>query len=157
MLLELAKLGSHPVANDERSQLAKAWIALQATPRSSPEYNSLFWSFERTYDLVRNDPAEAWKLILTIWSFDQSLPTRQGLCIGPIEELLCYHGEFVIPHIEQQAKADPSFARLLGGLWQNTMGDAIWNRLQDVWIAPDGIPFLKRADNFPFLKSCSAA
>jgi hypothetical protein len=149
MLLELLKPGGHTVTKDERNQLAKAWIALQTTPRNSPEYNSLFWSFERTYNLVREDPSEAWKLILTIWSFDQSLPTRKGLCAGPIGELLCFHGEYIIPYVERQAKVDPSFARLLGGLWQNTMSDAIWNRLQDVWIAPDGVTFIKRSDKLP--------
>jgi hypothetical protein len=149
MLLELAKLGSHTATKDERNQLAKAWIALQTTPQNSPEYNALFWSFERTYRLVREDPGEAWKLVLTIWSFDQSMATRQGLCTGPIGELLCYHGESIITHIEHQSKTDPSFARLLGGLWQNSMSDAIWNRLHDVWIAPDGLPFLQRSDKLP--------
>jgi hypothetical protein len=141
----------HLVTNDERTQLAKAWIALQTTPQHAPEYNSLFRSFEQTYDLVREDPVEAWKLILTIWSLDQSLPTRQSLA-GLIEELLCFHGESIIPHIEKQAKADPSFARLLGGVWQNTMPDNIWNRLQDVWIAPDGITYLNRSEKLPPLE-----
>jgi hypothetical protein len=131
------------VTSDERNQLAKAWIALQTTPQHAPEYNSLFWSFEQTYDLVREDPVEAWKLILTIWSLDRSAPTRRSLSAGPIEELLCFHGEYIIPHIERQAKADPSFATLLGGVWQNTMSDSIWNRLQEAWIALDGFPFLK--------------
>jgi hypothetical protein len=152
MLLELAKPDGHIVTNDERNRLAKAWIALQTTPQHVPEYNSLFWSFEQTYDLVREDPVEAWKLILTIWSLDQSLPTRQSLSAGPIEELLCFHGEYIIPHIERQAKADPSFARLLGGVWQNTMPDSIWNRLQDVWIAPDGITYLNRSEKLPALE-----
>jgi hypothetical protein len=149
MLTGLAKLGGHTVAKEERNQLASAWIALQTTPQSSPKYSSLFWSFEQTYDLVREDPLEAWKLILAIWSLDQSPPTRQGLCAGPVAELLCYHGEYIIPHIEKRAMADPSFARLLGGLWQNTMTDDIWNRVQDVWIAPDGIAYISRADKLP--------
>jgi hypothetical protein len=153
MLLGLAKPDGHTVPKDQRkqdqrSQLAKAWIALQTTPQSSPDYRSLFSSFEQTYDLVREDPAEAWKLILTIWSLDQSAPTRQGLC-APIEELLCFHGEFIIPHIEKRAMADPSFARLLGGLWQNTMPNHIWNRVQDVWIAPDGLAYISRTDKLP--------
>ena len=131
------------MTSDERNQLAKAWIALQTTPQHAPEYNSLFWSFEQTYDLVREDPVEAWKLILTIWSLDRSAPTRRSLSAGPIEELLCFHGESMIPHIERQAKADPSFATLLGGVWQNTMSDSIWNRLQEAWIALDGFPFLR--------------
>jgi hypothetical protein len=149
MLLELAKLGSRTVTKDERNQLAKAWTALQKTPQHAPEYNALFWSFGQAYNLVREDPGEAWKLILTIWSLDKSASTRQGLCAGPIGELLCYHGEYIIPFIEKQAMADPSFARLLGGLWQNTMSDNIWNRVQDVWIAPDGYAYLSRTDKLP--------
>src|SRR5439155_5230584 len=31
---------------------------------------------------------------------------------------------------------------LLGAVWQNTMPDNVWNRLQDVWIAADGALFL---------------
>jgi hypothetical protein len=139
----------HIVTDHERNRLARAWITLQTTPQSSSEYNSLFWSFEQAYDLVGKDPAEAWKLILTIWSLNQSTPIRQGLCAGPIAELLCFHGETIIPHIEKQAIADPSFARLLGGLWQNTMSDAIWNRVQDVWIAPDGMAYISRTDKLP--------
>ena len=85
---------------------------------------------------------EAWQLILNIWSLDQSIPTKQSLSAGLIEELLCYHGELMIQHIERQAKADRSFATLLGAVRQNTMPDDVWNRLQDVWIAADGALFL---------------
>ena len=129
MLLEL----SH-TTDDQRKKLAKAWIALQTKPQDAPEYNSLFWSFEQTYRLVREEPTEAWKLILTIWSLDQSLSTRQSLCAGLIEELLCYHGDSAIQSIEQQARIDPSFALLLVGVSKNTMADDVWNRLQAAWI-----------------------
>lgn len=149
MLLELAKPSGHIVTNDERNRLARAWIALQKTPQHAPEYNSLFWSFRQTYDLVREDPVEAWNLILTIWSLDQSISIRKSLSVGPIEELLCYHGEYIIPYIERKARADPSFARLLGGVWQNTMTDNIWNRLQDMWIAPDVAASMNRAEKLP--------
>jgi hypothetical protein len=130
------------VTDGERNRLARAWITLQTTPQHAPEYNSLFWAFRQSYDLAREEPMEAWQLILTIWSLDQSIPTKQSLSAGLIEELLCYHGEFMIQHIERQAKADRSFATLLGGVWQNTMTDHVWNRLQDVWIAADGALFL---------------
>ena len=135
-----------PIVTDgERNKLAKAWIALQTTPQNSPEYNSLFWSYKQSYDLIRENPIEAWNLILAIWSLDQSPATKQSLSGGLIEELLCYHGEFMIQHIERQAKADRSFAALLGGVWQNTMTNDVWNRLQDVWIAADGALFLHHA------------
>jgi hypothetical protein len=29
------------------------------------------------------------------------------------------------------------------------MSDAIWNRLHDVWIAPDGVTFINRSDKLP--------
>lgn len=134
---------------DERRRLAKAWIALQTTPHHAPEYNSLFWSFERTYNLVREDPAEAWNVILTIWALDRSPQIKRNLSAGPIEGLLCYHGEFIIPYIERQAKVDYSFASLLGGVGQNTMPDTVWNRLQDTWIAPDGSASVDYGKNIP--------
>jgi hypothetical protein len=130
------------VTNRERTQLAKAWITLQATPHDAPEYSCLFWAFRQSYNLAREEPKEAWQLILAIWSLDQSTPTKRSLTAGLIEELLCYHGESMIEHIERQAKADRSFATLLGAVRQNTMADNVWNRLQDVWIAADGALFL---------------
>ena len=129
------------MTDHERNPLARAWITLQTTPQHAPEYNSLFWAFRQSYDLAREEPREAWQLILNIWSLDQSTLTKQSLS-SLIEELLCYHGEFMIQNIERQAKADRSFATLLGGVGQNTMTDDVWNRLQDVWIAADGALFL---------------
>src|ERR1700731_3852199 len=82
------------------------------------------------------------KAILSLLALDSSLPTRRRLLAGPIQEPLCFPGYFMIPHIERQAKADPSFATLLGGVWQNTMTDDIWNRLQTAWIAADGTALL---------------
>jgi hypothetical protein len=132
------------VNDHELNTLAGGWITLQATPQQAPGYHSLFWSFKQSYDLARKEPMEAWRLILIIWSLDQSIPTKQSLS-DLIEELLCYHGEFMIRHIERQAKADRSFATLLGGVRQNTMSDDVWSRLQDVWIAADGALFLHHA------------
>ena len=130
------------MTDGERNKLARAWIPLQTTPQHAPEYNSRFWAFGQSYDLTREEPMEAWRLILTIWSLDQSIPTRQSLSAGLIEELLCYHGESMIHHIERQAKVDRSFATLLGAVRQSTMANDVWNRLQDVWIAADGALFL---------------
>jgi len=130
------------VTDHDRNRLARAWITLQTTPQHAPEYNSLFWAFRQSYDLAREQPMEAWQLILTIWSLDKTIPTKRSLSAGLIEDLLSYHGEFMIQHIERQARADRSFATLLGAVRQSTMPDDVWNRLQDVWIAADGALFL---------------
>jgi hypothetical protein len=128
------------VTDGERNQLARAWITLQTTPQYAPEYTSLFWSFKQAYSLVREEPMEAWKLILTIWSLDRSLQARQSLSAGLLEELLCYHGELIIPYIEQQAKEDPFFAMLLVGMSKGTMTREVWNRLQAAWINNASMP-----------------
>src|SRR5437764_1312712 len=123
MLSELTTSCGHVITNRERTHLAKAWITLQATPQNAPEYSSLFWAYRQSYNLAREEPKEAWQLILAIWSLDQSAPTKRSLTAGLIEELLCYHGKSMIEHIERQARADRSFATLLGAVRQNTMAD----------------------------------
>jgi hypothetical protein len=91
---------------------------------------------------VQDDPEEAWKVILSIWFLDQSQATMQNLSAGPIEDLLSQHGEKMISHLESEAKRDPSFAKLRGGVWRNRMSDEVWYRLQAVWDRRewDGIP-----------------
>jgi hypothetical protein len=41
-------------------------------------------------------------------------------------------GERYIDRVEEKARKDPAFAKLLGGVWQNSMSDEIWSRLQAV-------------------------
>jgi hypothetical protein len=64
------------------------------------------------------------------------------LSAGPIEGLLSHFGESYIVRVEEKAREDPAFAKVLGGVWQHTMSDEIWSRLQAVWDRRgwDGIP-----------------
>jgi hypothetical protein len=55
------------------------------------------------------------------------------LSAGPIEDLLAQHGDAFIDRVEIEARRDPSFAKVLGGVWQNSMSDEVWKRLQTVW------------------------
>jgi hypothetical protein len=66
----------------------------------------------------------------------------QGLSAGVIEDLLSRNGTEMIPLVEAEARSDPSFAKLLGGVWKNKMTDEVWSRLQAVWDRRgwDGIP-----------------
>jgi hypothetical protein len=42
-----------------------------------------------------------------------------------------------IERVEELARQDPNFNSLLGGVWQNTMTDEVWKRVQaarkEVW------------------------
>lgn len=94
------------------------------------------------YDLTFEEPEKLWLLILEIHHRDQSITIQQVLSAGPVEDLLAKHGDTFIERVEAEARRDPQFAKLLGGVWKNSMSDAIWNRLQAVWDRRgwDGIP-----------------
>jgi hypothetical protein len=50
-----------------------------------------------------------------------------------LEYLLSKHGGAMIGKVEAEAKSNPLFAKLLGGVWQNSMIDEVWVRVQVVW------------------------
>ena len=54
------------------------------------------------------------------------------LAAGPVEHLLGNHGDDYIDTVEQRAKGNPRFARMLGGCWQYTMSEDIWARVRAV-------------------------
>lgn len=112
--------------------IAQAWIAYWHAPENSAEREALSWAGDREYDLVREDPDQAWQLILKILQQDSSNEILEVLSAGPLEDLLAKHGERVIEKVESEARSNPSFATLLGGVWKNSMTDDIWSRVQDI-------------------------
>lgn len=128
---------------DERDEdLAKAYVARQQSEPGTELWDALFWTHERTQYLVSYLPHRAWRLILLIWSMDQSVETMQSLSAGEIEDLLTRNGTEIISVVENEARSNPSVAKLLGGVWKNRMTDEVWTRLQNVWDRRgwDGIP-----------------
>jgi hypothetical protein len=61
----------------------------------------------------------------------------QHLAAGPLDDLLAAHGSALIERIETEARRNPAFNLLLGGVWQNTMSPDVWGRIQaarlEVW------------------------
>lgn len=137
-----ASLELTPNEEEGGEDLARAYIALQQTEFNSERWHALFWTHERMSYLTRYLPHKAWRAILLIWSMDQSIKTIQNLSAGAIEDLLAKNGTEIIGLVEAEARRDPSFAKLLGGVWQNRMSDEVWSRLQAVWDRRgwDGIP-----------------
>jgi len=70
---------------------------------------------------------------LAIHAKDQSPRIQEVLSAGPLEDLLGRYSPEFIDRVEEQARMDPSFAHLLGGVWKDTMSDDIWLRVQAVW------------------------
>jgi len=129
------------VDHDELLCRADAWIAYWLAPKGSQEREATAWATD-LYDLEYHDPETLWQLILTIHSKDQSPRIQEVLSAGPIENLLANYGDAFIERVEVRARKDPKFAKLLGGVWQGGMTNAMWQRLQRVWDRRgwDGIP-----------------
>jgi len=120
---------------------ADGWIRYWHAPKGSTEREETGWATD-LYDMTYDDPETLWKLILAIHAKDQSPTIQQVLSAGPVEDLLTKHGEKFIGRVESEARSDPAFAKLLGGVWKNRMNDDVWLRLQAVWDRRgwDGVP-----------------
>jgi hypothetical protein len=131
------------VTEEALDNLADAWIRHHHAPRGSEEQSEAFWAIEEEHDLFFDGKSEElWRLILKIHERDHSIAIQQVLSAGPIENLLSKFGEQYIERVEDKARNDPMFAKVLGGVWQSDMSDEIWVRLQRVWDRRgwDGIP-----------------
>ncbi|CAN7428320.1 hypothetical protein LJR129_002740 [Acidovorax sp. LjRoot129] len=126
----------------ELRTLAECWIAYWQADKSSPDKEALSWVFDREWDLVRNEPLLAWSMILEILKLDTSNKIQEVLSAGPLEDLLDKHGYLVIELVEAEAKKNPKFAQLLGGVWESSMAEEIWARVQAAWDRRgwDGVP-----------------
>ena len=76
------------------------------------------------------DPEAVWKAILRIMRHKLTEDQIALLAAGPVEDLLALYGGQFIERMEAEAKRDPSFAHVLGGVWQRDMPLEIWRRIE---------------------------
>lgn len=113
--------------------LVTAWLALQRAARGSALYRKNYWSFGVVWDMCADDPDQAWQFILHALNVDASAAVLKMLAAGPLEDLLAKHGDYVIDRVEAEARSNPAFARLLGGVWRTTITQKIWSRVEQVF------------------------
>jgi hypothetical protein len=82
---------------------------------------------------VQDYPELAWQAIVTALEQQRMDAHLELLAAGPLEDLLSKHGSAFIDRVEALARADSKFARVLGGVWQHTMPESLWLRVQSVW------------------------
>jgi hypothetical protein len=134
------------VSDEEIDRVAQAWrdYWIADAGSDSEVRASLSWATDRAFDLVYDDNGseDLWRMILAVHRKDHSIQIQQVLSAGPLEDLLVKFGDFFIERVEREARLDPKFAKLLGGVWKRTMADSIWARVQAVWdrLGWDGIP-----------------
>jgi hypothetical protein len=89
------------------------------------------------FDACTEEPEPAWMAILQVLLRDLTVEQTSLLAAGPLETLLSWHGAAFIDRVEQQARLDPRFNHLLGGVWRQEMSEEIWSRIEkarkEVW------------------------
>ncbi|HEY3147563.1 MAG TPA: hypothetical protein VGJ75_14495 [Dongiaceae bacterium] len=130
------------MSDAELNALAEDWLAFWLSPQGSPEREAKREATEREWFIVRDEPDRAWLLILEILRRDHSDRILEVLSAGPLEDLLVKHGDKVIDRVEAEARLNPLFAKLLGGVWRNAMAGHTWDRVQKAWDRRgwDGVP-----------------
>jgi hypothetical protein len=133
------------MTQDERTRAAEAWLEYWKPGVGLEDREANAWVTDLEYSLLYEDPEDLWRLILEIHRRDHSNKTQEVLSAGNLENLLDKYGDAFIERVEAEARADPLFASLLGGVWKSSMGEAIWNRVQAVWDRRgwDGAPRLR--------------
>jgi hypothetical protein len=129
------------MTQDAIAELADAWIRYSQAPEDSAESGDFDLAM-KFHDIEYHQPEILWAMILAIHSRDQSIHIKEVLSAGPLENLLALHGDGFIDRVESEAQRDPSFAKLLGGVWKNRMSEEVWQRVPAVWDRHgwDGIP-----------------
>ena len=75
------------------------------------------WAWDELERLVRNEPARALRVVIALIASAPDDATIAYVAAGPLENLLCYHGNEVIDEVERSASRDERFRRALSGVW----------------------------------------
>lgn len=110
------------------------WAQWSADPDRDASQSGDLIGFDEFDWVVRERPEQAWQAIVTA-SLDPRVEPHFGvLAAGPLEDLLSQHGPNFIDRVEAEARSNPKFAFLLGGVWRLGMTDDVWARVQQAWI-----------------------
>jgi hypothetical protein len=87
-------------------------------------------------DAVHDNPDLAWESIkivvgqVTSRAHEDELV--EVLAAGPVEDLLRLHGPAVIDRVETEARRNPAFNNVLGGVWSSSIDPDVWKRVEQI-------------------------
>jgi hypothetical protein len=114
------------------SALVRDYIKYFHLPEEEKERSHYYWADDKLYYLVQDEPETAWAAIEEIIRVDASDAMLAYVAAGPIEHLLVQHGDEFIERIEQSARRDPTFRKMLGAVWRSLISEEVWKRLKAV-------------------------
>ena len=120
------------MTRDEIDAWANAYISVQENSEVVSPDNPLWWALERFMPgspIRRANAEDCWLAILEILVREPPPKILSLLAAGPLEDLIDDYGPEFIERIETESRRNPSFRRLLGGVWQSSTPE-IWARIQ---------------------------
>jgi hypothetical protein len=119
------------MGNPSLSDIAREWLDAWSDGKTGVVGPGVGGSI-LDWDLPREQPELTWHTILEILS-EIGANTNDRLlgvlAAGPLEDLLSEHGETFIDRVELEARRNPEFALLLGGVWRNDIDAKVWERM----------------------------
>jgi len=115
------------LSTDEMREWVDGYIAAQNS-QSAKNDDENHWAIQKFFDLEMDHPDLCWKAILNILHREPDEAVLGILAAGPLEDLIHYHGDRFIDEIELEARQNPAFRHLLGGVWESSSPE-IWNRI----------------------------
>jgi len=95
------------------------------------EQNINWPAWEQLHSLTHAQPLDALRVVIAVARSTDNEWVLENLGAGPLEDLIHYHGNAVIEHIEREAKENPSFVDALTCVWESGP-EEIWSRVQAV-------------------------
>jgi len=117
------------MSKDSFENWVDAYISIESTENHVSENHSGFWAVEKFMNDVHSEPENCWEAILEILKRKPSDRVIGLLSAGPLEDLIEYHGGKFIDRIELEARRNPDFRHLLGGVWESSTPE-IWKRIE---------------------------
>jgi len=112
------------------SAWASAYLAAESLPADAKHESPQWWAIERFMNLHDREQAEhAWLAILEVLSRSPNQDVVGVLAAGPLEDLVEEWGPEFIDRVELEARRNPAFRYLLGGVWQSSTNE-VWSRIE---------------------------
>ena len=100
-------------------RLAHAWKKAQESFDRGDFSEEEWMIIKAVQRLPDNRPEELWELIVKIVELGPGPDVTDILSAGPLEDLITFHGEQMLPRVEALANESRLFRELLQGVWLN--------------------------------------
>ena len=98
-------------------RLAKAWKTAQES-FDRGDISEEEWKFiHAVHRLPDSRPEELWEFVVKLVELSPGPDVTDILSAGPLEDLITFHGEQMLPRVEALANESSLFRELLQGVW----------------------------------------